>query len=218
MMTSPQLVLFDIDGTLLPKPGSEPRFALWLLRRGQLGPRQLCAYLWFMLRHWPRHGRHVMQKNKAYLSGLTTDIVGELAARFVREQLTSALYSPALERLQSHCRRGDHVVLLSGTPQFIATALADALGVAGACGALCAVRSGRFTAEQPLRHPYAKTKVDAARGIAEQAGLPLEQALAYGDSINDAWLFGAVGQAIVVMPDAQLRAMAAGRNWAILSD
>ena len=51
-----------------------------------------------------------------------------LAARFVAEEILPRLYAPAVQRLQSHLRRGDTVVLLSGTLEPIARALAAALG------------------------------------------------------------------------------------------
>lgn len=212
-----RLVLFDIDGTLIPKPGSEPRFAGWLFRHGRLGLRQQLAYLGFLLRYLPRYRGHVLQKNKAYLSGLRRADVVDWAASFVREELVPVLHPPTLTRLRKHCEAGDHVVLLSGTPDFIAVALARELGTAGGYGALCATRVGRFTARPPLCHPYGRTKVSAAREIAGDAGLPLAQAIAYGDSINDAWLFRAVGESVVVMPDRRLRLLAGAEGWHTLA-
>src|SRR5699024_1270714 len=124
-------------GTLVPGASSEVRFVRYLWSRRVLGPRQLAAYAWFCLRYAPRYRQHVLQKNKAYLSGLNKKRVRALADAFVREALYSVLYPPVLKRLQAHQQAGDVVVLLSGTPQFIADALAAALAVEGAYAALC---------------------------------------------------------------------------------
>lgn len=212
-----RLVLFDIDGTLVPGRGSEPRFAAWLWRRRRLCPRQLFAYLGYLLRYLPRFRGGILQKNKAYLAGLPAAGVRAWAEDFVAAELRPALYPPALDRLRAHVEAGDRVVLLSGTPDFIAAPLARLLGAHGAYAAVCAEAGGVFLAKPPVRHPYGPAKVDAARAIAADTGLPLARAVAYGDSINDAPLFRAVGCSVVVMPDRRLRAAARGEGWESLS-
>lgn len=211
-----RLILFDIDGTLVPGRGSEPRFASYLWRRGRLGPRQLFAYAYYVIRYLPRFGRGILQKNKAYLSGLRVGEVHAWAEDFVADELRPALYPPATARLRAHVEAGDRVVLLSGTPDFIAEPLARVLGVHGSHGALCAAAGGRFLTAPPLRHPYGPTKVEAAREIATETGLALENAVAYGDSINDAPLFRAVGSSVAVMPDRHLRVVAEDEGWELL--
>lgn len=213
-----RLVLFDIDGTLVSGASSEARFARYLWSKRELGVRQILAYVWFCLRYLPRYGRHVLQKNKAYLSGHETDHIVELARTFVRDVLTPVLHPATLERLRTHQAAGDTVALLSGTPQFIADALAESLGVKHAIGALCAMRGSRFTVRPPERHPYGPTKIDAAHEIACATGLPLSGAIAFGDSINDAYLFRVIGKAVVVQPDRQLSAVADGAGWEVLLD
>lgn len=211
-----RLVLFDVDGTLIPLPGCEPRFAVNLLKRGRLGPRQMAGVAYFWIRYWAVYGRSLPQKNKAWLAGLREETVRIWAGDFVREGLMPVVYPPALVRLREHLAAGDRVVLLSGTPQFLIEPLAAELGVHGSYGSICQTRNGRFQAAPPVRHPYGPTKIDAAREIAAEAGLPLSEAIAYGDSINDTPLFRAVGHGVAVMPDRRLRAAAGGEGWETL--
>ncbi|MES1924518.1 HAD-IB family hydrolase [Salinisphaera sp. T31B1] len=213
-----KLVLFDIDGTLVPGASSEARFARYLWRHGELGVRQLLAFAWFCVRYLPRYGRHVLQKNKAYLSGHGKRHIQSLARAFVADELMPALYAPVVERLRAHQAAGDRVALLSGTPQFIADALAEALDVDHAFAALCNSRGMRYTARPPQRHPYGPTKIDAAHALAAAAGLPLSEAIAFGDSINDAYLFRVVGEAVAVQPDRRLSAAADGAGWEVILD
>ena len=213
-----RLVLFDIDGTLVPGASSEARFARYLWDQGALGMRQLLAFAWFCLRYFPRYGRHVMQKNKAYLSGHTKAEIAALARDFVATRLSYALYTPALERLRAHQAAGDRVALLSGTPQFIADALAESLDVAYSHASLCATRGNVYTGAPPLRHPYGPTKSDAARALARETGLSLDRAVAFGDSITDAHLFRAVEEAVAVQPDKWLSEAADGAGWEVLLD
>ena len=212
-----RLIIFDIDGTLVTGASSEARFARFLWQQGALGARQLVAFAWFVLRYLPRYGRHVMQKNKAYLSGHSERDIAALAQRFVAEVLEDALSPTVVERLRYHQSVGDRVVLLSGTPQFIADALADTLAVGEAIGARCCTENGVFTAAPPRRHPYGPTKNDAAETLAAHAKLPLAEAVAFGDSINDAYLFRVVGEAIAVEPDRRLSREAVGAGWEIIT-
>ena len=213
-----RLVLFDIDGTLVPGASSEARFARYLWDRRALGLRQLLAFAWFCLRYFPRYGRHVMQKNKAYLSGHGKSEIAALARDFVAERLLPSLYAPAVERLRAHEAAGDRVALLSGTPQFIADALADALGVEYAHASLCASSGDHYTGAPPVRHPYGPTKMDAAEALARQTDLPLATAVAFGDSITDAHLFRVVEEAVAVQPDKRLSEAAEGAGWEVLLD
>jgi HAD superfamily hydrolase (TIGR01490 family) len=213
-----RLVLFDIDGTLVLGASSEARFARYLWQRRALGGRQMLAYLWFCLRYFPRYRARVLKKNKAYLGGQDAGHIAALAQAFVADALIPVLHAPALERLRAHQAAGDCVALLSGTPQFIADALAAALGVEYAIGAACTMRGNYFTVCPPERHPYGPAKIDAAYTLARRAGLSLSRAIAYGDSINDTYLFRAVGEAVAVAPNRRLSAAALDAGWEVLLD
>jgi len=211
-----QLVIFDIDGTLV-RGSSERLFWRYLWTRRRQGPRQLLAFLAFFLRYLPIGGIHTSKKNKAYLTGFEAAEVERLAADFVAVDLMRVLYEPALKRLKEHMRRGDLVLLMSGTLQPIARALGDALGVEHVLATLCSESRGRLRAWPPERHPFGSAKVAFAREFAQQHGLDLGTAIAYSDSRDDIELLEAVGSPVIVRPDRALRARAAERNWELLS-
>jgi phosphoserine phosphatase len=201
----------------LLKGSTERRFWRYLLTRGRQGPRQILAYLWFLVRFLPKFGVHVTKKNKAYLVGLPTADVAALAATFVTEEVLPRLYSPTVRRLRQHLRRGDTVLLLSGTLEPIARALADALGVAHVRATVCRERDGRYLAQPPSRHPFGSTKLDLSAQVAVQVGAELREASAYGDSRHDLRLLEAVGYPVAVLPDGPLLATARGNRWDIIA-
>ncbi|MCC7258637.1 MAG: HAD-IB family phosphatase [Gammaproteobacteria bacterium] len=206
------LAVFDIDGTLVAGPGTEKRFFLELLRRGRIGPRQLLACLAFLLRWTPRYGWHVFKKNKAYLAGLREADVERLAAAWAGGQLARAWFEPCRARLRRHQEAGDTVVLLSGTPQFVAEAIGRALGVTDVVGSRCVVEAGRFRAAPPLRHPFRAEKL----ALVLERLRAHEATFAYGDSIYDLPLLEAAGTAVAVRPDEALAAHAAQAGWEII--
>jgi HAD superfamily hydrolase (TIGR01490 family) len=209
------LAIFDIDGTLV-EGSTERRFWRYLLKRGHQGPRQVLAYLVFWLRYLPVYGRLTSKKNKGYLYQLDTERVRTLAASFVAEEIMPRLYAPAVQRLQSHLRHGDTVVLLSGTLEPIAKALADSLGVPHVRATICRERHGRYLLGPPDVHPFGVTKLEIAREFAAGIGATLSDASAYGDSQHDLDLLQAVGDPVAVMPDEPLLETARGNRWHII--
>ncbi len=212
-----RLAIFDIDGTLV-QGSSERMFWRFLLARRRQGLRQLAAYALFMIRYVPVGGIHTVKRNKAYLSGLDTGEIAELAEEFVRTRLLRELHAPAVERLNRHVARGDKVMLMSGTLQPIARSLARHLGAAEAWATLANERGGRYTANPPETHPFDVGKLVLARELARSAGADLAQAAAYGDSRHDLPLLRAVGEPVAVRPDAKLLEVAERLGWEVLPD
>jgi len=212
-----KLAIFDIDGTLVPG-STERRFWRYLVAHGRQGPRQILSYAWFILRYLPRYGFAVFKKNKAYLSGLAVEDIDALAKEFVAERVIPELYGPAVRRLEHHRLSGDTIVLLSGTLEPIARALAHALDVVHVYGTVCAERAGRYTARPPLRHPFGVTKLFTAMELAAERGTDLHEASAYGDSGHDLPLLRGVGKAVAIRPDAPLIRAAYANAWEILAD
>lgn len=214
---SPGLALFDVDGTLLPKPSCERRFIAHLVGQGVLGPRQYAAAAAFVPRYLARFGKGVLRKNKAYLAGLTLPEVATVAQAFVGQSLVPQVFPGVLAALRARQQRGDRVVLLTGAPEFLAGPLARALGVAEVVATRCRLADGRFTGRPPLRHPYGEEKRRLAQCLAAESGIELSQSSAWADDPSDAPLLMAVGNAVVVNPGRQLQRLARENNWQILA-
>lgn len=212
-----RLAIFDLDGTLV-RGSSERLFWRYLVARGRQGPRQIAAYLTFLVRYLPTGGIHTLKKDKAYLCGLKRADVDALAGEFVATRLMPRLREPVVQRLRQHVLRGDAVVLLTGTIEPIAQALARRLGIRYVCATLCSERGGRYLAQPPETHPFGAAKLGLARQLAAQIGCELKSAAAYGDSRHDLFLLDAVSEPVAVSPDAHLSRVALERDWEIIRE
>jgi HAD superfamily hydrolase (TIGR01490 family) len=209
--------LFDIDGTLLKGPhSSEALFIRHLLRHGVIGPRQAASAAWFTLANGPRYGRHVFRKNKAYLAGLALDDVAAIARDFVVRDLETLIDDALLRRMDEHRSGGDTILLLTGTPAFLAKPLSERVGADGCQAARYALRDGRFAAAAPVSHPLGEDKVAAAAALCARYGTDLAEAWAYADSIHDLSLLTRVGRPVAVRPDRRLAGEARARGWEII--
>jgi HAD superfamily hydrolase (TIGR01490 family) len=208
-------VLVDIDGTLVTG-STERRFAFWLMRRKVVGPSQWLAYVLFTLRWWPRFGLLTLKKNKAYLRGLEQGSIALLAQQFVSEEIPRLLFAPCVDRVQRHLAAGDKIVLLSGTLDIIAKALARSLGVDDAVGTQCAVEAGRYTADPPLLHPFGVAKTEIAERLSRDCEISLENTVALANSQSDLPLLEMVGTGVAVTPDSRLQKAARSRRWEVI--
>jgi len=209
--------LFDVDGTLLRGAhSSEALFIRHLLRRGVLGPRQAAAAGWFMLANGVRYGRHSLRKNKAYLAGLALDDVAAIAREFVERDLEGLIDQVLLQRMDTHRRAGDCILLLTGTPDFLAAPLAERVAADGWQAARYALRAGRFVAAPPVSHPLGEEKAACAAELCARHGADLAEATVYADSIHDLSLLVRVARPIAVRPDRRLAGEARARGWEII--
>jgi HAD superfamily hydrolase (TIGR01490 family) len=211
-------VLLDVDGTLLAGPSSEVMFIAYLARHGYLSPARLARLLWFYARWAGTYGRHVAKKNKAYLSGLPVNLVEQIAEKYVEEKMIPRLRPMVLARLDKHVRAGDHIVLLTGTPEFIAAPLARHLGVHQWIATRCANSHGIFTAAPPVVHPFAEEKRHLAHVLCQKSDCLPAKCFAYADSWHDRLLLEFVGHPVAVFPDKTLYRYAKQHGWAILGE
>lgn len=210
------LVFFDLDGTLIKGLSSEKRFFVFLLRVRILRLRQLAAFLIFTLRRITHSQKDVWKKNKAYLTGLKQNKIQDLAEQFAAQALLPNLRPLVKRRLKNHLAQGDIVVLLTGTPDFIAWPIAKKLGITHVAATVCNTKNGYFTSSPPIIHPFDAAKLQIAEKICRNFNTPLDKCTAYADSASDIPLLASVLQPVAVYPNNKLRQLAKGRGWEII--
>lgn|GEM_PF-914687 len=226
-----KLVFFDLDGTIINNPSSENRFIYFLMKNGHLGLKQIWECLVFLCK-WSRYFKcEVLVKNKAYLTNLSVSDVVALAAQFTHQNLLPCIRPALRQCIDEHHRVGDFVVLLTGSPDFIADIFAKHLAIDELqaarfahyhnCGnsvdASSNVATALFSNEPPLQHPYAAEKLKIAIDVCAKHRVNIADTIAYGNSIHDYALLNACGIPIAVTPDCSLRKIALSKGWKIIN-
>ena len=126
------------------------------------------------------------------------------------------LYPQMLERAYAHQDAGVPVYILTAASQEMADLLARVLAFDGGIGTRSEIVDGHYTGRPAGPFNYREGKVISMREVAEREGIDLEASFAYSDSESDLPMLRAVGQAIVVNPDGQLRRIAIEERWEIV--
>lgn len=140
-------------------------------------------------------------------------------ARFLAEVIAPAIRPQALDLVRQHQRRGDAVVVVTATNEWVTRPIVDCFGIAE----LIAIRLQRDAAGRPTGAIAGVPSFGAGKvtRVAEWlAGRGLGWAdvhvTFYSDSFNDLPLLERVQQPVATNPDSRLRAMAMQRGWTVL--
>ena len=220
-MKNAAAAIFDVDGTLVRADVVDYYLFLVsaaLLSRGQKIRRYLAAFTkapyWFVL---DRFDRAKFNRNfyRSY-RGLSGQQMAELREACFKEVQASRLIHETVRELEEHRNRGDKIVLVSGSLDFLLDPLARHLR-ADAC--LCpslVEEEGSFSGELKGAPVIGEEKARLVRRYAQEHGLDLSESYAYADSVSDLPLLELVGRPIAVHPDRRLRKHAKKGGWRIL--
>jgi HAD superfamily hydrolase (TIGR01490 family) len=211
------LALFDMEGTILPSNVVE-------------------SYVWSRMAdlpwdQWPDELVSVFSRIPAYLmadrrdrgeflrsffrryEGATAEGIDRLVNEVVSEFMLQKVSAAAVRRIREHRAAGHRTILITAAAEPFIRPLVPLFDEVVA--AKLEVREGVYTgylAEPPL--------VGEARGAwlrryADLEGADLKASYAYADSHSDLALLRAVGNPVVVSPDAALLRVARRRRWPI---
>lgn len=207
------VVVWDIDRTIV-RSSLERRFVMYLREHGKVnGFRWFLATVRLSLR-WPLP--KWWQLKMAYLRGRTVEEVTPWIIDCWETSIKPALYEGSEAAIRRLREAGASQVLLSGTPQPLASPLAGYLGVSNVLAGVPEVHNGRYTGRLVAPHPQGLWKVRYTKAWLEQHGHRWEDVTAIADHVDDRFLLGAASRAVAVNPDSKLRDCAKRKGWRII--
>jgi HAD superfamily hydrolase (TIGR01490 family) len=207
--------VFDVDNTLLPGATSERLFIGYLMRNGHYGTRATLATLASLVRHVRLGPFGALRTHRPYLRGRLAADVARLADQVFTTQILPRLSPIGAARVRWHQERGHLVALLSGSPQFLVSLLAQHLGVTTVMGAPLALQDERYTGALDGLHPYGERKAILTRRFAEEHDVALPASYAYADHHSDALMLKLFGHPVCVNATPRLRQIARANGWPI---
>ncbi|HEX5308766.1 MAG TPA: HAD-IB family hydrolase [Solirubrobacteraceae bacterium] len=126
------------------------------------------------------------------------------------------IYPQMLQRAYDHQEAGTPVYIVTAALQEMADLLARVLVFDGGIGSRLEVRDGLYTGRAGGPFNYREGKVASIAELAEREGFDLSASYAYSDSESDLPMLRAVGNPVVVNPDAELTRIAREEGWEVV--
>ena len=148
--------------------------------------------------------------------GVSRDRLEELGDEYCERVLMKNLYPQARAMIEENRAAGIEPVLVTGSPDFVASPLARRLGITDFAANRLAYNRGRATGrlQPPVMAGDEKARWCAAYAASHQ--IDLAACWGYADSHYDQPFLAALGHPVAVNPDRRLNATARSRQWPIL--
>ena len=216
-----KLALFDLDHTLLPLD-SDQSWGEFTLSLGWVDPDTFQAknngfYADYLagcldIHAYVRFSTAAVREKGPAAAAAAHDL-------FMERVIRPAILPAALDLVEQHRRRGERLVMVTATNEFVTRPIAEAFGM----DVLLAVElerdtHGHFTGEIAGVPSLREGKVTRVQQWLATQGTSLAdvQATFYSDSLNDLPLLEQVQQPVVTNGSAELRQTALERGWRIL--
>jgi HAD superfamily hydrolase (TIGR01490 family) len=214
-MENPRLIVFDVDGTLLPGTSCERLFFKHLAKKKILGLGNLFKFTIRGIALVPKGKAYIISANKGYLKGFPAEYMENIAKDFFNSHIANRVSKKGIIELNEHKDNGDKVVLLSGMPEFLLKNFAESLNVGEYYGSVMEIKDNRFTGKTVGVFPIARGKVVAVEKIMNKYRLDWRHVTVYADHYHDRFLLRKAGKPVAVNPNERLKEIAVSNSWDI---
>ena len=211
---------FDVDNTMMIG-ASIFHFARGLAARKFFTTTDLVGFAWQQLK-FRIGGRETTYSTTtgrdtalSFVAGRPVAEITALGEEIYDELMADRIWAGTRALAQMHLDAGQRVWLVTATPVELALIIARRLGLTGALGTVAESVDGHYTGRLVGEILHGPAKAHAVRALAVTEGLDLRRCTAYSDSVNDVPMLSAVGTAVAVNPDSELRDVAKERGWQI---
>jgi HAD superfamily hydrolase (TIGR01490 family) len=214
-----EAAFFDLDKTIIAK-SSTLAFTRPMFRAGMLSGSML-AKAGIAQAYYQAFGadhdqlERIKDELASLIQGWSRDEVVALVEETVDEVVAPLVYAEALAIIDQHKREGRRVVVISASPEEIVRPLCRYLGITDVIATRSEVdEDGIYTGKIEF-YAFGPGKAEAMREMAEADNIDLGASYAYSDSATDLPMLEAVGNPVVVNPDAELAQIAEERAWQV---
>jgi HAD superfamily hydrolase (TIGR01490 family) len=150
------------------------------------------------------------------LEGVPEIVVASRCDDWFRHSVERYVTDGGRAAVREHLAAGDACAIVTGASFYASRPLARLLGIPHVVSSVFEVDERAVFTGRPVEPLcFGAGKLARAERFAEQAGLPLDEAVFYTDSHSDLPLLERVAVPVAVNPDPRLRRIAAARGWRI---
>ena len=145
--------------------------------------------------------------------GMAASTLRERSDRHFEEVILPRHFEDAFKRITEHRDRGERVILITGSLDFIMRPLADAVHADELIAVSMTEDRGFLTGDLATKPIGDEEKARVMRQHAEENNIDLAASYGYADSSSDLPMLESVGHATVVNPSGKLKQIARERGW-----
>ncbi len=213
------LAIFDLDNTLIGGD-SDHLWGQFVCARGLVNSEQFSAQNDQFYEDYKSGNLDIIAYLRfalAPLKGQPLDVLAQWHQDFMREMISPVMLPRAQQLIANHRSRGDELLIITATNEFITRPIAEALGIDNILGCKAEIIDGFYTGEPVGTPSFGAGKVTRLEEWLRDRETSLEGAYFYSDSHNDLPLLEQVDKPIAVDPDDALLARAQEAGWPVIS-
>jgi HAD superfamily hydrolase (TIGR01490 family) len=207
--------VFDVDRTLVPVTTTERIFIRYLAKRGVLRWQALWRTGLLVLKSLPQRVSpfEAIRRERAYLVGQPYNKMRRMAQDCFDTGIKQRISRAGVEAIKEHKAKGEMVVLLSGSLDFLLEPFKDYVGADHLIAAKMEVVNGRLTGRIVGDWPFGSYKAVLIRHFAEEHGLDFTRSYAYADHHTDHEVLRLFGNPVVINARTKMQEIARREGW-----
>lgn len=206
--------VFDVDRTLVPITTTERIFIRFLARKGVLGPTTVAKTLLFVMLHLHKMSPfEAIRRQRAYLAGQPYAKMRALAEECFESDIKPRVSAAGLAAIREHKGRGETIILLSGSLDFLLEPLQQYVQADHLIAAHMEVVKGKLTGRILGHYPYGSLKATIMQHFAREHGLDFSRSYAYADHHTDHEILRLFGNPVVINARPKMQEIARREGW-----
>jgi len=208
--------IFDLDGTLISGTSAERIFIKYLFKKGEINFSHIFRTFLRFFDNIGSWNKMVLQ-NKYYLKGGSPEKFRQIADECFSNRIDKLISKDMLRIINYHRDKGDLLIMISGTPNFILDVFNRRLSFDDKKGTDLEVKNAEFTGRISGIHPHGPDKVIVLEEFIKKYQIDLANSTVYANHFTDRLIMDKVGNPVAVNPDRNLLKYAKNRSWKILN-
>ncbi len=211
---------FDVDGTIVD--ATIVHYYAFYRTWGYSAPRRLLwtigflpKVLYYIVLDKISRSRFIQSFYRQYRGFGRGECVSRSEQLF-EKVMRPRMYAGAVDRIRAHQQRGERVVLVTGSLDFVMEPLAEYTKSDDLIALSMKEEDGRLTGETEGPPIGDEAKARIVRDYAERRGIDLARCYAYADSSSDEPMLSVVGHAVAVNPGGKLKKAADAGGWEVV--
>lgn len=218
-----EAVFFDLDMTLV-NLATERAFGLYM--RNKINQPWLVKIkkLIVIILGYLKYDLHlindyaILKKSiiRTVMANEDADYYKKCSRDFLNDVIIKNIHKILFDLVNEHKKAGREIYIISAAVDLVVKEIADYFQVTGCFSTELEIKEGKYTGEVVGPVYYGEMRGEIIKDIAKKNNIDLSKSYAYGDYIDDRYMFDLVGHPVVVNPDKKLLKIAKNNDWEIV--